>query len=111
MCSVTASTIDEINAKPTSSIVRQLSLRSLKERKRIALTMKKESATTTHRIGTGELARPPETAWLAATSDTRMPAAPGIGSPKMYLLGFLGEPSRDIDSTLKRASRTAPAVS
>src|SRR5689334_11598046 len=108
MCRVSARAMLELSAKPTSSSVRQLIRRSLKERKRMVLTMKKESTSTTISTGTGEPERPPETAWLAATSETRMPAAPGIGRPRMYLSAFLGEPSEVIDSTLKRASRIAP---
>ena len=40
----------------------------------------------------------------------RMPAAPGTGRPTMYLPGLVGAPFSPIDSTLKRARRTAPAA-
>ena len=49
-------------------------------------------------------------AWFARTSEMRMPAAPGTGRPTMYLPGFVGVPFSPIDSTLKRARRTAPAA-
>jgi len=62
MCNVSANAIDELNANPTSSNVRQLIRRSLNERNRIVLTMKNESASTTINTGIGDPESPPATA-------------------------------------------------
>ena len=50
----------------------------------------------------------PPTACSATTSEMRMPAAPGMGSPTMYLPGFCGLPLSPMVRTLNRARRMAP---
>ncbi len=73
-------------------------------------TIRNERPTVTARSG-HTYSTPPSTpaaAWLATMIDTRMPAAPGMGSPTMYLPGLLGLPCSPMERTLKRASRTAP---
>src|SRR6266542_1125111 len=97
-------------AKATTAIVRALSLRSLNERKRIVETISIDRSTVIPRMGhdhASTLSRP-SMAWLATTREIRMPAAPGIGSPMMYLPGLVGAPVWLVERTLKRASRTAP---
>src|SRR5687768_8366946 len=98
----------EPTARPTSETVRQPSLRSLKERNLMVLTIRKERPRTTTTTISGEPGSAPATAWLATTSETSTPAAPGMGRPTIHWLGFLGAPSEAVASTLKRARRIAP---
>src|SRR5687768_9496733 len=81
---------------------------SLNDRNGTVLTMKNESAITTATISSREAWTEPVTAKFATMIATSRPAAPGMGRPTMYLLGFLGAPLGVVASTLKRASRIAP---
>ncbi len=90
--------------------MRALSRISLKDRKRMVDTIRKERPSVIAKIAQTKFVPPstPAAAWLATTIDTRMPAAPGMGRPTMYLPGLVGLPCSPIVSTLKRASRIAP---
>ena len=92
-----------------NATVLQLSFRSLKERKGIALTMKTESVTTRTEIRIGVKGSFP-VRWFATTIEIKMPAAAGIGSPCVYFAGACGWPSSPVEATLKRASRIAPVA-
>src|SRR3954452_17465280 len=97
-------------AKATVAMVRALSLRSLNVRNRTVDTINIERSTVMPRIGHDQastLSRA-SMAWLATTSEMRIPAAPGIGRPMTYLPGLVGAPLSLVASTLKRARRTAP---
>src|SRR5262245_23800670 len=97
-------------ANATSKTVRRLRRRSLKERKRMVDTIRNERPRVVAKIAEAYSALPicPAIAWFATTMDTRIPAAPGMGRPTMYLEGFVGFPASPIERTLKRASRMAP---
>src|SRR5690606_20034968 len=97
----------EAVAKATNAAVLTLSLRSLKERNLIVLTMKKESAITTAATIVGDPDTRPKSL-LARTIEMRMPAAAGMGRPRMYLPGFFGAPASPVEMTLKRARRMQP---
>src|SRR4029077_11162635 len=91
-------------------IVRAFSFRSLNDRKRTVETISIESSTVMPKMGhdhASTLSRA-SMAWLATTSEMRMPAAPGIGRPTMYLPGLVGAPLWLVESTLNLARRTAP---
>src|SRR5258706_14971238 len=97
-------------AKATTPMVRAFSLRSLNDRKRTVETINIERRNVMPRMGHDHAStlRRASIAWLATISEMRMPAAPGMGSPTMYLPGLLGAPLVLVERTLKRASRTAP---
>src|SRR4249919_2998911 len=97
-------------ANATTPIVRAFSLRSLNERKRTVETISIDRRKVMPRIGHDQastLSRA-SMAWLATISEMRMPAAPGMGRPTMYLPGLLGAPLVLVERTLNRARRTAP---
>src|SRR5687768_5846440 len=73
-------------------------------------TMSIDRSSVTPRIGHDHatvLSRP-SMAWLATTSEMRIPAAPGMGRPTTYLPGLVGAPFSLVARTLKRASLIAP---
>src|SRR5258706_16366923 len=97
-------------AKATTAMVRALSFKSLNERKRTVEAVSIESSTVMPKMGHDQastLSRA-SIAWLAPTSEMRMPAAPGIGRPTMYLPGLVGAPLWFVVRTLNLARRTAP---
>src|SRR5262245_61441566 len=97
-------------ANATTPMVRALSLRSLKDLKRTVETISIERRKVIPMMGHDQastLSRE-SMAWLATMSEMRMPAAPGMGSPMMYLPGLLGAPLVLVERTLNRANRTAP---
>ncbi len=107
-----ATKIVEPIASSTKVTVRTFSWMSLKDRKRMVLTIRKASATTTPKISQGEPMWSRRAVWratvFATTSEIRIPAAPGMGSPRIHLLGFFGAPLAAVVSTLKRARRMTP---